>query len=153
MDATAILQPVLVMALLTTAMAVWMYATRIPAMQKAGIEPNDARDKGALATLPASARWPADNYNHLFEQPTLFYAVALAVRPGRALRAARREASSAPCPGSFLRVRGDAKPALRRVGLRSSLGPSSRSPCSSRPSRRTRPHPPPMKPRTRWSAS
>jgi hypothetical protein len=79
MDATAILQPVLVMALLTTAMAVWMYATRIPAMQKAGIEPNDARDKGALATLPASARWPADNYNHLFEQPTLFYAVALAI--------------------------------------------------------------------------
>jgi hypothetical protein len=79
MDATAIQQPVLAMALLTTAMAVWMYATRIPAMQKAGIEPNDARDKGALATLPASARWPADNYNHLFEQPTLFYAVALAI--------------------------------------------------------------------------
>lgn len=79
MDATAILQPVMAMALLTTAMAVWMYATRIPAMQKAGIEPNDARDKGALDTLPASARWPADNYNHLFEQPTLFYAVALVI--------------------------------------------------------------------------
>lgn len=79
MDANAILQPVLAMALLTTAMAVWMYATRIPAMRKAGIEPNDARDKNALATLPASARWPADNYNHLFEQPTLFYAVALAI--------------------------------------------------------------------------
>jgi len=79
MDATAILQPVLAMALLTTAMAVWMYATRIPAMQKAGIEPNDARDHHALDALPTSARWPADNYNHLFEQPTLFYAVALAI--------------------------------------------------------------------------
>jgi hypothetical protein len=79
MDATAILQPVLAMALLTTAMAVWMYATRIPAMQKAGFDPNDARDKSALDTLPASARWPADNYNHLFEQPTLFYAVALSI--------------------------------------------------------------------------
>jgi len=79
MEATAILQPVLVMALLTTAMMVWMYATRIPAMQVAGIQPNDARDHGALETLPAWARWPADNYNHLFEQPTLFYAVCLAI--------------------------------------------------------------------------
>ncbi len=24
-------------------------------------------------------RWKADNYNHLFEQPTVFYAVALAL--------------------------------------------------------------------------
>ena len=79
MEPTAILQPVLVMALLTTAMMVWMYATRIPAMQAAGIQPNDARDRGALETLPAWARWPADNYNHLFEQPTLFYAVALGI--------------------------------------------------------------------------
>lgn len=79
MDATAILQPVMAMALLTTAMMVWMYATRIPAMQRAGIAPDDARDKGALETLPPHARWPADNYNHLFEQPTLFYAVALAI--------------------------------------------------------------------------
>ena len=27
--------------------------------------------------LPAEVRWKADNYNHLMEQPTLFYAVAL----------------------------------------------------------------------------
>jgi len=78
-DATAILQPVLAMALLTTVMMIWMYATRIPAMQAAGIEPNDARDDGALDRLPPHAKWPADNYNHLFEQPTLFYAVALAI--------------------------------------------------------------------------
>jgi hypothetical protein len=29
--------------------------------------------------LPHDARWPADNYNHLLEQPTQFYAVALAL--------------------------------------------------------------------------
>ena len=29
------------------------------------------------ARLPATVRWKADNYNHLMEQPTLFYAVAL----------------------------------------------------------------------------
>jgi len=27
--------------------------------------------------LPPEVRWKADNYNHLLEQPTLFYAVAL----------------------------------------------------------------------------
>ena len=27
--------------------------------------------------LPAEVRWKADNYNHLFEAPTLFYATAL----------------------------------------------------------------------------
>ena len=27
--------------------------------------------------IPPKAQWPADNYNHLMEQPTLFYAIAL----------------------------------------------------------------------------
>ena len=27
--------------------------------------------------LPAAVRWKADNYNHLMEQPTLFYAAVL----------------------------------------------------------------------------
>ena len=34
-----------------------------------------AADLNAL--LPPRVRWKADNYNHLLEQPTLFYAVAL----------------------------------------------------------------------------
>ena len=54
----------------------WMYALRIPAMQKAGINPDDARHPGSLDALPASARQVADNYNHLMEQPTIFYALA-----------------------------------------------------------------------------
>jgi hypothetical protein len=32
-----------------------------------------------MNTLPASVRWKADNYNHLMEQPTVFYAVALSL--------------------------------------------------------------------------
>jgi hypothetical protein len=32
-----------------------------------------------MATLPARVRWKADNYNHLMEQPTQFYAIALAL--------------------------------------------------------------------------
>jgi hypothetical protein len=31
------------------------------------------------AALPAQVRWVADNYNHLMEQPTIFYATALAL--------------------------------------------------------------------------
>jgi hypothetical protein len=30
-----------------------------------------------MNTLPSNVRWKADNYNHLMEQPTIFYAVAL----------------------------------------------------------------------------
>jgi hypothetical protein len=32
-----------------------------------------------MAQLPTRVRWKADNYNHLMEQPTRFYATALAL--------------------------------------------------------------------------
>jgi hypothetical protein len=32
-----------------------------------------------MATLPAQVRWKADNYNHLMEQPTVFYALAISL--------------------------------------------------------------------------
>jgi hypothetical protein len=58
----------------------WMYATRIPAIYAAKLELDPNLPKGQLmATLPPRVRWKADNYNHLFEQPTVFYAVALAL--------------------------------------------------------------------------
>jgi hypothetical protein len=53
----------------------WMYATRIPAMQKAKIDPQAAIHPGSLSVLPASVRVVAENYNHLHEQPTIFYAL------------------------------------------------------------------------------
>lgn len=73
-----ILQPVVALLAWTMVMWVWMYATRIPAMNKAGIKPDDARNTGALASLlPEQVQWKANNYNHLHEAPTLFYAVAI----------------------------------------------------------------------------
>jgi hypothetical protein len=73
-----ILQPVVALLAWTMVMWVWMYATRIPAMNKAGIKPDDARNTGALDTvLPEQVQWKANNYNHLHEAPTLFYAVAI----------------------------------------------------------------------------
>jgi hypothetical protein len=74
----AILQPVVVLMAWTMVMWVWMYATRIPAMNRARIAPDDARKIGTLdERLPAEVQWKAHNYNHLHEQPTLFYAVCL----------------------------------------------------------------------------
>jgi len=72
------LMPVLLLVCWTLIMWLWMYATRIPAMTKAEINPDDARHPGTYADkLPANVRAVADNYNHLHEQPTVFYAVAL----------------------------------------------------------------------------
>lgn len=71
----AILVPALALITWTLVIWFWMYAQRIPAMQQAGIDPQDAAHPGALNVLPAKARQAADNYNHLHEQPTLFYAL------------------------------------------------------------------------------
>lgn len=78
MAVSTILQPLFIMALLNLVMWLWMYATRIPAMSKAGIDSQDAT-KDSMQSLPAEVVRVADNYNHLFEQPTLFYAVVLAI--------------------------------------------------------------------------
>ena len=72
---TAILTPALALVTWTLIVWAWMYALRIPAMNAAGIDPDDARHPGSLNILPESARSVADNYNHLHEQPTVFYAL------------------------------------------------------------------------------
>jgi hypothetical protein len=55
-----------------------MYATRIPAIG-ARMRMDPRAPRGAQMSAPAEVRWKADNYNHLYEQPTLFYAVAIAL--------------------------------------------------------------------------
>ncbi|HVZ69971.1 MAG TPA: MAPEG family protein [Rhizomicrobium sp.] len=72
---TSILTPVLALIVLTLIVWIWMYLTRIPAMQKAGIDPQKARFPGSLDILPDVPRQIANNYNHLLEQPTIFYAM------------------------------------------------------------------------------
>ena len=82
MQGIEILQPVIALAIWTMVMWAWMYATRIPAMNASpdivapaklvGTTGADLRSK-----LPAKVNWKADNYNHLHEQPTVFYAVAI----------------------------------------------------------------------------
>lgn len=58
----------------------WMYATRLPAMRRAKMRPDPEAPRGEqMATLPPRVRWKADNYNHLMEQPTVFYAAAISL--------------------------------------------------------------------------
>lgn len=71
-----ILTPILVLVSWTLIVWIWMYARRLPAMSAANVEPQQAQHPGALASLlPSEAQRVADNYNHLHEQPTIFYAL------------------------------------------------------------------------------
>ncbi len=70
--------PVLALVAWTCVMWFWMYATRIPAIRKANIDMARLSRTGATLTLPPEIARIADNYNHLHEQPTIFYALALA---------------------------------------------------------------------------
>jgi hypothetical protein len=78
MATSTILQPLFAVALLNLVMWLWLYATRIPAMSSAGIDAQSAT-KETMQRLPPRVVQVADNYNHLFEQPTLFYAVVLSI--------------------------------------------------------------------------
>ena len=77
-----ILKPVVALVAWTLVMWIWLYATRIPAMRRAGL-----LDAPLIGTVGADLRaklngrdqWPADNYNHLLEQPTLFYAICIVI--------------------------------------------------------------------------
>ena len=77
-----LLGPIVALVAWSIVMLLWMVASRLPAMKKAGI---DLRTRvgstpGALdGTIDAKAQWKAHNYIHLMEQPTLFYAVVFVI--------------------------------------------------------------------------
>ena len=70
---------VFAMGALTLAMAAAQGVTRLWAMRRAGLALQDAAHTVDLDhKLPSTARRVNDNYNHLTEAPTVFYAVVLA---------------------------------------------------------------------------
>jgi hypothetical protein len=71
--------PVVVLAAWSLLMLIWLYATRIPAMSRAKIRPGQAT-QAQMDALPGWATNPANNYNHLMEQPTIFYAICFALQ-------------------------------------------------------------------------
>ena len=74
---TNVLTPVLVLIFWTFVMWTWMYATRLPAMRAAGIDPPRRSSARTSWTAAARVKQIADNYNHLHEQPTVFYALMI----------------------------------------------------------------------------
>ena len=80
MTGMGILQPVVALAAWTMVMWLWMYATRIPALSKAGVDPDRLANDPEVTldrVLPPAVQWKAHNYNHLHEAPTVFYAIAI----------------------------------------------------------------------------
>ena len=78
-----ILQPIVVMCLLSFVMMVWMYVTRLPAAKKLEEDGVDVQKLSHPASIggifPSKVERVADNYNHLFEQPTVFYAISFVI--------------------------------------------------------------------------
>lgn len=77
MTSTSFLTPVLALIIWTLLIWILMYARRLPAMQAAKIHPETAKspDGKWKEELPLSVQASAHNYNHLLEQPTIFYAL------------------------------------------------------------------------------
>ena len=82
---TSLVPPVLALIAWTFVMWVWLYATRIPAMRTARVDLEQVSRTGAKLELPPEVSRVADNYNHLHEQPTIFYALALAAQVANAV--------------------------------------------------------------------
>lgn len=73
------LTPVLVLIFWTLIIWCLLYIQRIPAMKAAKIVPDSARnpDGDWKAKIPERVHYAAHNYNHLMEQPTIFYALMI----------------------------------------------------------------------------
>ena len=73
----ALMGPVLAQVGLTLIMLLVLYVFRLPALIIAK-PPNEVmQDPKALDKLPKPARFTAQNYNHQFEAPVLFYVLCL----------------------------------------------------------------------------
>ncbi|AKH68365.1 hypothetical protein IMCC21906_00672 [Spongiibacter sp. IMCC21906] len=78
-EISPILAPVFLLVIWTILILFWMGSVRLPAIKKARLGPSAGERTAELATqLDRKVQFKADNYNHLLEQPTIFYAMALA---------------------------------------------------------------------------
>ena len=77
-----ILAPIVALVAWSLVMLVWTYFTRLPAMRRAGIDLGSrvgGRGANLEGRVPDDVMWVSHNYNHLMEQPTLFYAICIAL--------------------------------------------------------------------------
>ena len=74
---SSILTPVLLLVTWSLLVLGLVAVTRLPTMRRMGLNFQAARHTADLSVLPTPIRQISDNYNHLMEQPTIFYALAL----------------------------------------------------------------------------
>lgn len=81
MTYSPILVPVVALVAWTLVMFVWMALARGRAFRAMGVSlgsiPPGSRGANLDGKAPDRAQWPSHNYNHLMEQPTIFYAIAI----------------------------------------------------------------------------
>lgn len=81
MQYSPILAPVVTLVAWTLLIMMWMMVKRFGEFRRLGITPTTIPDGARGVDLDGraepGAQWKSHNYNHLMEQPTLFYAIAL----------------------------------------------------------------------------
>src|SRR5215211_3663321 len=81
MTYSPILIPVVALVAWTLLVMVWMMVARFSEFRRMGVKPGTIPDGARGVDLEGKAapgaQWKSHNYNHLMEQPTLFYAIAL----------------------------------------------------------------------------
>jgi hypothetical protein len=59
-------------------MEIWLYKERIPAFEKYKVKTDRTITASKMENMfPPEVQWPAQNFNHLHEQPTYFISVVL----------------------------------------------------------------------------
>ena len=74
--------PALALVLWSFVMLLWTMMLRIPALAKLKLtteQSRGGRGSDLDRLLPREVNWPAHNYAHLMEQPTIFYATVLGI--------------------------------------------------------------------------
>jgi hypothetical protein len=81
MNYSPILAPVVALVAWTLIVMLWMVIARRKAFATMGVTwgniPRGSRGANLDGKAPDETQWPSHNYNHLMEQPTIFYAIAL----------------------------------------------------------------------------
>ncbi|KAF2673499.1 hypothetical protein BT63DRAFT_421636 [Microthyrium microscopicum] len=77
----ALLAPLLTLNAWTFIVEIWMYKARLTQLSKPEMKKyhNSMTRAEFDNIMPPQVRWVADNYNHMHEQPTQFYAINLAL--------------------------------------------------------------------------
>lgn len=78
MHPSPLLGPVVALVAWSIVMFFWLAIARAPQLRGRKI-PDGARGADLEREQPGRTNWPAHNYQHLMEQPTIFYAIVFAL--------------------------------------------------------------------------